>query len=1185
MKYMRLIYGIVFLLSGFVLQANNVRVVGDVRVLPSQISGGKIASFDVQLEWDNSWRDEVNYDAVYLFLKYRYNESGEVWHHLYLGDQVELEGAGGEEYEYHLLNSSGQEDRNEGILVWRKDEGDGTSSVRLTLTWDITSGDRKLDFAAFNRGRVFLSAMGLEMVYVPQGAFRAGDSQTGSHFHHKYMSIPKAWDVTGEQYRFLTKNNTFNPAYPPQFAVNRMNDIDRKTATNAWLGDDSADQFWCIDFGAGSSKTVQYFAIEGIPGYVPEEWELWGKNDETGIDEELLYKGTGDEWSTTAHQVYPATMALRISKPHAYRFYELRFTKMGTAKGPVLKTVAMCEKDLQKEYDNSVLITEEQVHFTAQSGLLLNHLYTDEGEDMQTGSASVSYPTGYQGFFAMKHEISQEQYVTFLNHLGLSQQLMRTQGVKMLNLRAGQYVFGNTPNQPSARNGIVVKDCSSTTDPWVFACDLDKENGGYNLNGDGQTIACNFLTPLDMLAYADWAGLRPLSELEYEKMCRRPYPEVPKQKEFAWNTTDLPKSGTLAIGSGGTQEESVTGGNANMGNVLSGPVRCGAFATGRSSQTDAGAGYWGILDLGGNLAELYYNIRTAGRVFAGASRDAHGNGKLHSQTGDSDVPANLWPINGSAFALRGGSFKSGRQELETSDRSRSTGVYAAGSVQVRMEDVTFRLGCTMELKRYANVLTLENGLTTAAGSVADTLWTGEDYVIHSDVPEVMQGVYHTFAWFYSGDNGSTWDVIEGATGADLSLKNLRHLNVGAAYKDYRYRCEIYSCVADAKSNPVILRVMNNTVTVTHASMQSNISNPDLGISFSSPNLIVPKWRFRDKAWEEVTFTVTAGKSYVHVPVFEDFEYGDQVQTGRQPLEFSYYYGTYQCPPRDTVWVEVLPESGITESPATVTCGRPFMDTRNERRMIYNTVKIGEQCWMSENLNYAVEGSKCYNNDSLNCEKYGRLYNWFQALGRTAGTTVEVDEGVQGICPDGWHVPTQAEWQTLNTTAGADGKAVKSPYWDKAGNTTGFGALAGGGYFYSYSSSYSTAAGINSRTGFYDMTGDTKSGSAPRGWWWTSTSCPNDRYWATEYYAYQYNYNHTAHIPFYVRLDASGRLLFNGEASWRTYGYVTNSVFVSNYLTSSNNNSYYHLAGNNDNATALLRMRKEFYMSVRCIKNE
>ena len=88
---MRLIYGIVFLLSGFVSQANNVRVVGDVRVLPSQISGGKIASFDVQLEWDNSWRDEVNYDAVYLFLKYRYNESGEVWHHLYLGDQVELE--------------------------------------------------------------------------------------------------------------------------------------------------------------------------------------------------------------------------------------------------------------------------------------------------------------------------------------------------------------------------------------------------------------------------------------------------------------------------------------------------------------------------------------------------------------------------------------------------------------------------------------------------------------------------------------------------------------------------------------------------------------------------------------------------------------------------------------------------------------------------------------------------------------------------------------------------------------------------------------------------------------------------------------------------------------------------------------------------------------------------------------
>ena len=138
---------------------------------------------------------------------------------------------------------------------------------------------------------------------------------------------------------------------------------------------------------------------------------------------------------------------------------------------------------------------------------------------------------------------------------------------------------------------------------------------------------------------------------------------------------------------------------------------------------------------------------------------------------------------------------------------------------------------------------------------------------------------------------------------------------------------------------------------------------------------------------------------------------------------------------------------------------------------YKTVKIGEQVWMAENLNYAdsvktpsLQGkSWCYDGVAANCEKYGRLYTWAVAIdsvklandadnpqdcgyGRECGLTGKV----QGICPSGWHLPSNDEWNALFTAVGGQsnaGKVLKSRTgWNNNGNGTdayGFSALPAG----------------------------------------------------------------------------------------------------------------------------------------------
>jgi uncharacterized protein (TIGR02145 family) len=121
---------------------------------------------------------------------------------------------------------------------------------------------------------------------------------------------------------------------------------------------------------------------------------------------------------------------------------------------------------------------------------------------------------------------------------------------------------------------------------------------------------------------------------------------------------------------------------------------------------------------------------------------------------------------------------------------------------------------------------------------------------------------------------------------------------------------------------------------------------------------------------------------------------------------------------------------------------PGMPTVEYEGQVYNTIQIFSQCWLKENLNVGmmipeakdqsnngIIEKYCYNNEPDSCAKYGGLYRWDEMMQYTT------QQGTQGICPPGWHLPTDEEWKVLEG-------AVDSQY--------GIGDIRMGGLWISWS---------------------------------------------------------------------------------------------------------------------------------------
>jgi uncharacterized protein (TIGR02145 family) len=130
------------------------------------------------------------------------------------------------------------------------------------------------------------------------------------------------------------------------------------------------------------------------------------------------------------------------------------------------------------------------------------------------------------------------------------------------------------------------------------------------------------------------------------------------------------------------------------------------------------------------------------------------------------------------------------------------------------------------------------------------------------------------------------------------------------------------------------------------------------------------------------------------------------------------------------------------------CVDSVVDPRDQH--VYKTVCIGKQTWMAENLDYdpSSPGNACYNGDPANCKTYGMLYDWTTMMQGQSASTAN-PSGVRGICPQGWHLPSESEYmQLINAVGGIanGGSGLRGSSWQKdtgTVNTSGFNLLPGG----------------------------------------------------------------------------------------------------------------------------------------------
>jgi formylglycine-generating enzyme required for sulfatase activity len=271
--------------------------------------------------------------------------------------------------------------------------------------------------------------------------------------------------------------------------------------------------------------------------------------------------------------------------------------------------------------------------------------------DNPTGTLNANYPTGYNAFWMMKYEITMGQYTDFLNSLptAIAPTLI-------------------TNSDERAANGAACNPCRFNIQT------------GSQYSSTSPTRAMNWMQWQDATAFSDWAALRPMTELEFEK-ANRGANQNAVPREYSWGTTTI-KAFSSIVGTDGSGTETTNPADANthysgFGNpgvgIVQGPVRVGIHQA-KATRELRGESYYKVQDLSGNVVEMCITLGNPnGRNYSGAN----GNGELTSN-GAADVVG--WPLatavtaqipNG-GWGFRGGDFWNSELDLRVSARNVAT---------------------------------------------------------------------------------------------------------------------------------------------------------------------------------------------------------------------------------------------------------------------------------------------------------------------------------------------------------------------------------------------------------------------------------------------------------------------------------------------------------------------------------
>lgn len=301
------------------------------------------------------------------------------------------------------------------------------------------------------------------------------------------------------------------------------------------------------------------------------------------------------------------------------------------------------------------------------NGLGASTVYTSNPSYGCPNYLPSTFPIGYNGFWCMKYELGVTSYVDFLNCISYNEQAARLAKWGARYPNSVNAYFTNTGRMVDIHTSVAG---TYNTIPAVFV---------WQVNDYNKYMPVTHLSWNDLTAYLDWSGLRPMTEFEYEKACRGPLNPIPF--EYPWGDLNIYQNygntgnnfGTPAYASsvvGLYNGETIYSWNDN--NWV--PYRSGSFATNLTTRSQAGATYYGILDIGGNVSEQVVG-GGSGYDFSNFTT-ANGDGILGSD-GNANTPG--WPTGSGPNTgnyWRGGDYTGNGtypQIIQTSDRQNYAG--------------------------------------------------------------------------------------------------------------------------------------------------------------------------------------------------------------------------------------------------------------------------------------------------------------------------------------------------------------------------------------------------------------------------------------------------------------------------------------------------------------------------------